>query len=92
MITQSPQVKSIASTISWVGDIYQINGEEYDFSPLLDGEKLPFGSTDCSAIVSVVERIGAELYFTYIRGYIEDENTTHSDRFPEPLDNTGDSV
>ncbi len=91
MIIQSPQIRNIVSTISWVGDIYQIGGEEFDFSQLLDGEILPRESINSNLIVSDVTRIGEEIFFTYIRTYLS-ENSTHDDDFPPTLDNTKDSA
>ncbi len=91
MITQSPQIRKTVSTISWVGDIYQIGGEEFDFSQLLDGEILPRDSIDSNLIVSDVTRTGEEINFTYIRTYLS-KDSTHDDNFPPTLDNTGDSI
>ena len=91
MIIQTPQVRDTVSTISWVGDIYQIGGEEFDFSQLLDGEVLPRESIDSNLIVSDVTRVGEEIFFTYIRTYLI-EDSTYDDNFPPTLDNTGDSI
>ncbi len=91
MITQTPQIREMVSTISWVGDIYQIGGEEFDFSQLLDGEILPKEATGSDLIASDVKRVGTELFFTYVRTYFE-EGSTNDDWFPPTLDNTGDSV
>ncbi len=91
MITQSPQIRNIISTISWVGDIYQIGGEEFDFSQLLDGEVLPQEATNTDLIASDVTRTNGEIFFTYIRTY-KHEGSTRNDTFPPALDNTKDSV
>ena len=91
MITQIPQIRNTVSTMSWVGDIYQIGGEEFDFSQLLDGEVLPREAINSSLIVSDVIRVGTELFFTYIRTYFE-EGSTNDDWFPQQLNNTKDSV
>ncbi len=92
MIIQTPQERNIASTLSWINNIYTINGEEFDFSQLLDGEILPKEAIGSEFIVSDVKREGTELNFTYLRAYVENETTTHEDRFPPQLDNTGDSA
>ncbi len=92
MIIQIPQGRATASTLSWVGDMYTINGEEFDFSQLLDGEVLPQEAVGSEFIMSDVKREGTELNFTYLRAYVEDETATQEDRFPPQLDNTGDSV
>ncbi len=91
MIIQSPQIRNIISTISWAGDIYQIGGKEFDFSPLLDGEILPQEALDTDLIISDVTRVGTEIFFTYIRTY-KHEGSTRNDTFPPALDNTKDSV
>ncbi len=91
MIIQTPQIRNTISTISWVGDVYQIGGEEFDFSQLLDGEILPQDAVGSDLIVSDVVRVGTELNFTYVRTYSE-EGSTNDDRFPSTLDNTGDLV
>ncbi len=91
MITQTPQIRNTISTISWVGDIYQIGGEEFDFSQLLDGEILPQEALDSDLITSDVVRTNGEIFFIYVRTYSE-EGSTHDDWYPPALDNTGDSV
>ena len=91
MITQTPQIRNTVSTISWTGDVYQIGGEEFDFSQLLDGEILPNEAVGSDLIVSDITRVGTELNFTYIRTYLE-EGSTNDDWFPPTLDNTKDSV
>ncbi len=91
MIIQTPQIRNTVSAISWIGDIYQIGGEEFDFSQLLDGEILPKDALNTDLIVSDVKRVGTELNFTYVRTYFE-EGSTNDDWFPSTLDNTGDSV
>ena len=92
MITQTPQVRETVSTISWIGDIYQIGGEEFNFSQLLDGEILPREAVSSDLIVSDVKRVGTELNFIYIRTYLDDGTETDLDRFPPTLDNTKDSI
>ncbi len=92
MITQTPQIRETVSTISWVGDIYQIGGEEFDFSQLLDGEILPQEAVGNDLIVSDVTRVGTELNFIYVRTYSNDGTETDDDKFPPTLNNIGDSV
>ncbi len=91
MIIQTPQENEIVSVISWIGDIYQIGDEEFDFSQLLDDEVLPQEAVSTSLIVSDITRVNGEIFFTYIRKYQHD-GATQDDRFPPTLDNTGDSV
>jgi len=71
------------------GDIYTINGVDYDFSPLLDGEVLPHSAVGCEFIISDVCRVGTELNFTLMRPYIGNDK---ADCFPTPHDNTVDGV
>ncbi len=78
--------------ISWIGDVYQIGGKEFDFSDLLDGEILPIKAITSDLIVSDISRIGMEIFFDYIRQYEYDENNIDYNEFPPTLDNTGDSV
>ncbi len=78
--------------ISWVGDVYQIGGEKFNFSLLADGEFLPEEAINSDLIISDVRRIGTELFFDYIRQYIYDEKNIANNEFPPTLDNTKDSV
>jgi len=91
MIIQTPQIRDTVSTISWVGDVYQIGNEEFDFSQLIDGEILPQEALGNDLIASDVKRVGTELFFTYVRTYFE-EGSTNDDWFPPTLDNTRDSL
>ena len=94
MITQYGQMihEEIASTISWVGDVYQIGSEEYDFSQLIDGEILPASATGCELLINNITRIDGELSFEYIRQYVYDEDNILYNEFPPTLDNTQDSL
>ncbi len=94
MITQIGQGNSQTDVyeISWVGDVYQIGGEKFDFSQLLDGEILPQEAVGSDLIISNVTRVGTELFFDYIRQYKYDEDNIPSNEFPPTLDNTGDSL
>ncbi len=94
MITQYGQGNSQTDVheISWVGDVYQIGGEEFDFSQLLDGEFLPGEAIGSDLVINDIRRVGTELFFDYIRQYKYDENNISYNEFPPPLDNTGDSI
>lgn len=66
-LTDSPDFQIEASV---KGSIITINGEDFDFNPLEDGQRLPYSAIDSPYFVpgTYVERKGRDLYMTlYLR-------------------------
>ena len=82
-INLTPQRRDDDITLVKQGDILFINGESFDFSPLPEGARLPYGSINCDYIVGDVYRIDGEIELTLILPY----NKSHSNqrKFPNDL-------
>lgn len=89
-ISLSPQRSDYLLKIEKNGDCLTINGIEYDFSQLSEGDILPYGSVICEWIVSDVARINGELELTIKLPHSADASVYA--RFPEPLINPPDGV
>lgn len=65
------------------GDVLIINGEEFDFSPLLEGATLPASSVSSAWVSGDLERAGGEisLNLTLPHG----PNAPEETRFPVPI-------
>ena len=92
MIKLRPQQNNSlpALTVVKSGEVYTINGNEYDFTQLADGDYLPDGATDCEYILGEVIRDGADLNMTLLCPY--SGHGTQSERYPSQVDNTSDGV
>lgn len=64
IINLSPFRSDDSLTLSKAGDILTINGEEFDFSRMVDGDTLPLGSISSQWFGGPVDRIGTELQLT----------------------------
>jgi hypothetical protein len=65
--------------------VLTINGEEFDFSDLSNGEKLPREAVDCEWLASDVERINGGISLTLILPH--GPNPSQAVAFPETLVN-----
>jgi len=65
------------------GDTLTLNGEEFDFGPLEEGETLPADAIDSEWIRGDVERIDGELQLTLRLPH--GANAPQETRFPEPI-------
>jgi len=82
-IKLTPQRRNDDIELIKQGDILFINGESFDFSLLVEGARLPFGSVNCEYIIGDVYRVNNEIELTLILPY----NTTHSEqrKFPKEI-------
>lgn len=53
-------------TVQVAGDAIILNGEEYDFSPLQEGEDILAAHTSCSWFQRTIERINGVIHVTLI--------------------------
>ncbi len=84
-ISLSPQRRDDALEVSKHGDVLTINGEEFDFSNLANGAKLPREAVDCEWLASDVERIDGDISLTLIVPH--GANPSPAVAFPAPLVN-----
>ena len=82
-ITLSPTRRDETLTASRDGDTLTINGEEFDFSPLEEGEALPADAIDSEWIAGDVTRIDGDLRLTLTLPH--GSNAPRETRFPEPI-------
>jgi len=73
-----------------VGDILIINGEEFDFSPIGDGDTLPALAISSTWFLDKVERINGELVLTILLPL--PWNYSQEQAFPAPLENVPDGL
>lgn len=67
-----------------IGDTITINGLEFDFSPLKEGDVLPTGSVNCSWILGEITRSSGEVCLTLVVPH--GANAPHETRFPAAFD------
>ena len=82
-ITLSPQLRVDQLALARSGDILTINGEAFDFGPLLDGSSISRGAVGCHLLASAVDRIDGELNLTLILPH--GANASSAVRFPAPI-------
>lgn len=70
------------------GDVLNINGEDFDFSPMGNGDTLPASAISSSWFMDKVERVNGELEFTLILPL--PSNYSQEQAFPVPLENVQD--
>lgn len=83
-ITLSPQFSDSILILSKSGDALTINGVQYDFSTLNDGDEIPDEAIDNPNIIGSIAKVNGVINITVIMPY-SDENAPDSVRFPEPL-------
>ena len=82
-ITLSPTRRDETLTASRDGDTLTLNGEEFDFSPIAEGETLPSDAIDIPWIIGDVTRIDGDLRLTLTLPH--GSNAPRETRFPEPI-------
>lgn len=70
-------------SVTRAGDTLIVNGEVFDFSPLLEGATLPTGAVLSPHFSQTVDRVDGELELTLILPH--GPNAPESTRFPAPL-------
>lgn len=83
IIKLSPQRRDDTLEVYKDGDKLTINGIDYDFSQLQEGETLPSDAIDNEFFVDKIERIDGTLHITLILPHEAD--APYEKRFPEPL-------
>lgn len=66
LIRLTPARRDGALVVSRDGDALTINGTEYDFGPLGEGEVLPRAAVDCPLLASDVTRSDGEIELTLV--------------------------
>lgn len=70
------------------GDTLIINGEVFDFSPLLEGATIPHSAIESEWFIGDVHRVSRDLRLTLKLPH--GANASESTRFPEPITVTED--
>lgn len=65
-INFTPMRRDDRLELSVSGDVLEINGAAFDFSPLPEGAALPRDAVACAWLASDVERTGGEITLTLI--------------------------
>lgn len=89
-ITLSPWMCDDELVVVKMGDVLTVNGEKFDFSPMVDGDTLPDGAVNSRWIVGQVDRIGSVLNLT-LRIPLP-ANYSQEQAFPAPMLNVPDGV
>lgn len=87
-INLHPQLNNTPMTLSRSGDILTINGESFDFSPLVDGDTLPTEAIGSDWFNGPVEKVSGTLHISLILPH--GSNAPDSTRFPDPITVVGD--
>ena len=82
-IKLSPTRRDETLTASRDGDTLTLNGDEFDFSPLGEGETLPADAIDSPWIAGDVTRTDGALHITLRLPH--GANAPEETRFPEPI-------
>jgi len=72
------------------GEVLTLNGEEFDFSPLLEGATVPASAINSPWFFGEIERKGGDVSLTLILPH--GANAPESTRFPEPITATADGL
>lgn len=83
-ITLSPQFSNASLSIKKIGDTLTINGNQYDFSPLSDGDEIPDDAITNTSIVGSITKSDGVINLTVLMPY-NDPEAPESVTHPEPL-------
>jgi hypothetical protein len=89
-IILSPQRREEALEIFKKGEVLTINGEDYDFSPMSEGDTLPADATTCPWLVGNIEKQDGHLSVTVILPI--PFNYSQEQAFPEPIMDAPDGL
>lgn len=90
IINLSPQRRDDALAILKSDDTLNINGLDFDFSGIEEGDLLPREAVGCEFLISDVERVNGDIVLTLILP--NGANASQSARFPQPIINPPDGV
>ena len=82
-VNLSPQVRPGTLEVVRFGDVLVVNGTEFDFSAMGDGDTLPAGAVLSEWFVGPVDRVGAELELTLLLPL--PPNYSPEQAFPMPI-------
>lgn len=88
LIKLSPQRRDETLQVIKAGDVLIVNGENFDFSPMGEGDALPALAISSSWFLDKVERIDGELALTLFLPL--PWNYSQEQAFPLPLQNVPD--
>jgi hypothetical protein len=83
-INLSPQRRDDALEVIKTGDVLTVNGEDFDLSPIGDGDTLPASAITSEWFLDKAERINGELVLTLILP--NPWNYSPEQAFPAPLE------
>lgn len=89
-INFSPLNSDVPLVASVSGDVLTLNGDKFDFSPLEEGDVLPWGAIDSEWFHGPVSRINGVINLTLVSPYPGVGNKAQC--FPEPLVNVSGPV
>lgn len=87
-IILSPQRRDDSLEVIKKGDVLIVNGEEFDFSPVGEGDTLPREAVNSMWFVGNIDRINEELNVTLL--FPNPWNYSPEQAFPVPLENVPD--
>lgn len=87
-IILSPQRRDDVLEVTKIGDALVVNGEEFDFSPINDGDTLPRDAIGSIWFSDSVERVDGELIVTLL--FPNPWNYSPQQAFPVPLEDVPD--
>ncbi|QKF52834.1 hypothetical protein [Pseudomonas graminis] len=87
-IKLSPQLREDTLVIIKTGSVLNINGEDFDFTPMGDGDTLPRSAISSQWFVRDVEKEGGELILTLL--FPNPWNYSQEQAFPVDLVNVPD--
>lgn len=87
-IILSPQRRDDTLEVIKNGDVLTVNGEDFDFSPIGEGDTLPRQAIYSMWFAGDVDRVNGELTLTLL--FPNPWNYSHEQAFPVPLENVPD--
>jgi hypothetical protein len=87
-IILNPQMREDTLTVFKRGDILTVNGEDFDFAPIGEGETLPADAISSFWFLNQVDRVDGELVLTLL--FPNPWNFSQEQAFPVPLENVPD--
>jgi hypothetical protein len=90
LINLSPQRRDETLEVVKAGDFLTVNGEDFDFSPMGEGDTLPASAISSIWFFDKVDRVDGELVLTL---YLPlPYNYSHEQAFPVPLESVPDGL
>jgi hypothetical protein len=89
-IILSPQRRDDILTVIKNGDVLTVNGEDFDLSPINEGDTLPREAISSIWFSEQVDRIDGELVVTLL--FPNPWNYSQAQAFPVPLENVPDGL